>query len=398
MITDPLLIVEWREILMITFLYIVLSLSLFAPIYTYTIYPIVLKIVAVFIKREYKVNENYRPFVSILIAAYNEEKVIKEKIINLSQLDYPADKIEFLIGSDGSSDRTVEIAKNYSHIKNLRVFDLPRGGKVNALNIMLKEVKGEVLVFSDANSIYNSKAIQELVKYFKDDRIGCVSGQLRYKVDEISGHGAKSESTYWKYENWVKVLESKLGRLSGANGAIYAVRKDLIKEIKKGIINDDFYVATSVLQSGYDVILETEAVAYEEPNDEFNSQFKRHIRDGAGHYQAITVLWRMLFPRKGSFVHVSHRVIRWSVPFFLITAFISNAILVGQSTVSTILFACQVVGYLSMMIYYIAMKKGYHNKFINIVFYFFSINLSLLFGFFRLINRQQKSTWETQRR
>lgn len=380
-----------------TFLYIVLVLSLFAPIYTYAVYPMLLKVIAVFIKREYKVDENYYPFVSILIAAYNEEKIIQEKIINLNNLDYPVEKIEFLIGSDGSSDKTVEIAKRYAHIKNLRVFDLTRGGKVNALNDMLKESNGQVLVFSDANTMYDSKAIKELVKYFTDDRIGCVSGQLRYKIDGSAGHGAKSEGSYWKYENWIKVLESKIGRLSGANGAIYAVRKDLIKEILKGIINDDFYVATHVLQSGYDVILETEAIAYEEPNDELSSQFKRHVRDGAGHYQAIGVFWRMLFPRKGCFVHVSHRVIRWLVPFFLITAFISNAALVENNVVMTLLFACQVIGYLSMWFYYLATKRGFQNKLLNIVFYFFSVNLSLLFGFFRLIRGKQKATWETQR-
>lgn len=382
---------------MTTLLYISLVVSLFAPIYTYAVYPFLLKVMACFSKKEYKVNETYRPFVSVLIAAYNEEKVIEEKIRNLSQLDYPIDKIEFLIGSDGSSDRTVEIAEKYSHISNLKVFDLPRCGKVNALNSLLKNAKGEVLVFSDANNMYDSKAILELVKYFTDDRIGCVSGQLRYKVDESAGHGAKSESAYWKYENWVKVLESKIGRLSGANGAIYAIRKGVISEIRKGIINDDFYIASFVLQLGYDVILEKEAIAYEEPNDEFDSQFKRHVRDGAGHYQAIAVFWRMIFPRKGSFVHVSHRVIRWTVPFFLISAYICNLLLVKNSMPAAVLFVCQVIGYATMGFYYLLTKKGFQNKLFNIVFYFFSVNLALLLGFFRLIGKKQKATWETQR-
>ena len=388
---------------MITFLYVALAVFLFAPLYTYVVYPFLLKVIACFFKTEYEVNETYRPFVSVLIAAYNEEKVIEEKILNLSQLDYPADKIEFLIGSDGSSDRTVEIAKRYSHISNLKVFDLPRGGKVSALNSLLKKAKGEVLVFSDANTMYDSKAILELIKYFTDNRIGCVSGQLRYKIDASSGQGAKSESTYWKYENWVKVLESKIGRLSGANGAIYAVKQGLISQIPKGIINDDFYIASSILQSGYDVILETEAIAYEEPNDEFDSQFKRHVRDGAGHYQAIAVFWRMLFPRKGSFVHVSHRVIRWLVPFFLIAAFIFNAVLVEQSVFMAVLFICQMLGYLIILVYYFGVKKcergkkGILNNLLNIVFYFFSVNLALLLGFIRFIRKQQKATWETQR-
>lgn len=385
-----------------TMLFIVLAISLFAPIYTYVIYPLLLIIVACFRKKEYKVDETYRPFVSILVAAYNEEKVIEDKIINLSQLDYPVEKIEFLIGSDGSSDRTVEIARNYSHISNLQVLDLPRGGKVNTLNSLLKKAKGEVLVFSDANTIYDSKAILHLVKHFVDESIGCVSGQLRYNIDESSGHGAKSESAYWRYENWVKVQESKIGRLSGANGAIYAIRRGIISHIKKGIINDDFYIATYILQAGYDVVIETNAVAYEEPNNDFLSQFKRHIRDGAGHYQAIAVFWRMLFPRKGSFVHVSHRVIKWLVPFLLIVAFISNALLISQSLFLLSLFTCQVVGYIILVSYYYALQNGKHidglfGKILSLVFYFMAVNLSLLLGWIRLIRKQQNATWETQR-
>lgn len=382
---------------MTTFLYITFALSLFAPIYTYAVYPFLLMLLAYFSKKEYKVNDTYRPFVSVLIAAFNEEKVIQDKILNLSQLDYPADKIEFLIGSDGSSDRTVEVAKKFSGICNLKVFDLPRGGKVNVLNYLLKNVKGEVLVFSDANTMYDFNAILELVKHFTDDKIGCVSGQLRYKIKESAGQGAKLENAYWKYENWVKVLESKIGRLSGANGAIYAIRKGIISEIRKGIINDDFYIASYVLQSGYDVILETEAIAYEEPNNEFESQFKRHVRDGAGHYQAIAVFWKMIFLRKGSFVHVSHRVIRWLVPFFLIVAFVLNALLLKDSVIVKGLFACQVAGYMIMYLYYLATKKGFQNKPLNIVFYFFSVNLALFIGFYRLIRKQQRTTWETQR-
>lgn len=382
---------------MVIFLYCVLIISLFAPIYTYCIYPLLLKILAIINKKDYCVDESYRPTVSILIAAYNEEKVIAEKIINLNQLEYPMDKIEFLIGSDGSTDRTVEILKQYSNIANLKVLDLPRGGKVNALNSMLKEAKGDILVFSDANTMYDKKAILNLVKYFTDNRVGCVSGQLRYKIDEFSGYGAKSESTYWKYENYVKVLESKIGRLSGANGAIYAIRNGIINSIREGIINDDFYISTYVLQRGFDTVLETEAIAYEEPNDEFNSQFRRHVRDGAGHYQAIAVFWRMLFPRKGSFVYVSHRVIKWAVPFLLLTALLSNILLIGNSVFSNGLLCCQIIGYFSIFLYYLLTKHGFQNKLFNIVLYFLSVNIALLFGFFKYVGKQQKATWETQR-
>jgi cellulose synthase/poly-beta-1,6-N-acetylglucosamine synthase-like glycosyltransferase len=388
------------------FLYLVLAVSLFAPFYTYALYPFILKIMTFFVRKNYKTDENYRPMVSVLIAAYNEEKVIGEKILNLSQLDYPKDKIEFLIGSDGSTDRTVDIAKSFADVQNLKVFDFERGGKNNVLNQLMKKAQGQVLVFSDANTFFDSKIILNLVKYFTDKKIGCVSGQLRYKIDESSGRGARAESAYWKYENWIKVLESKLGRLSGANGAVYAVRKSLVKPIREGIINDDFYTANSVLQSGYDVILETDAIAYEEPNDEFSSQFTRHVRDGAGHYQAIVVFWRMLFPGKGSFVHISHRVIRWLTPFFLIFAFLSNAVLIGKSPITDALFVIQLFGYIAMVIFYYRTKDPNNQrisdrsivyKLANVIFYFFSVNLALLMGFIRLVRRQQKAVWETQR-
>ncbi|MHB1153404.1 MAG: glycosyltransferase family 2 protein [Eubacteriales bacterium] len=383
---------------MIILLYILLSLSILMPIYTYMIYPIILKL---FSSKKYNINQAHRPFVSIIIAAYNEEKIIAEKINNLAALNYPADKIEFIIGSDGSSDKTFEIAKSYD-LPNLRVFDFNRGGKVNALNAMLRVVKGEIIVFSDANTIYDKNAIQNLVVHFTDDRIGCVSGQLRYKIDDTSGHGARSEGTYWRYENWVKEQESKIGRLSGANGAIYAIRNGILHNIKNGIINDDFYVATYVLQAGYDVIMETEAVAYEDPNDDISSQFKRHIRDGAGHYQAIGVFWRMLLPRKGSFVHISHRVIKWLVPFSLIVAFTTNAVLTVQSHIMIVMFVFQIIGYMFLILFYVFSKKNKYinskiGKIISMVFYFMLVNLALFLGWIRLIRRQQKATWETQR-
>jgi poly-beta-1,6-N-acetyl-D-glucosamine synthase len=384
---------------MIIILYVILAISLLAPIYTYAIYPLILKVIPA---KKYAQDADCRYSVTLIIAAYNEEKIIARKIENLTKLNYPTDKIEFLIGSDGSSDRTVEIAKSFK-LKNMKVFDFPRGGKVNALNEMLKIASGDILVFSDANTMYDENAILHLVKHFADQRIGCVSGQLRYKIEQSAGYGAKSEGAYWKYENWVKKQESKIGRLSGANGAIYAVRRCIAHTFKHGIINDDFYMSTYILQLGYDVVMDADAVAYEDPNNDFQSQFKRHIRDGAGHYQALAVLWPMLLPRKGWFVHVSHRVIKWLVPFFLILAFISNAFLLTQSLFSTALFISQIGAYAALIVYYYKFIKTMRKsdkmivKIIGMVFYFVSVNLALILGLVRLIKKQQRATWETQR-
>jgi biofilm PGA synthesis N-glycosyltransferase PgaC len=377
---------------------ILFALSVAAPLYTYGLYPLILKLLP---RRTYEKDLNYKPAVSILIAAYNEEKVIEEKIRNLLQLEYPSNKTEILIASDGSTDNTVLRAKRAG--KDLiQVLDLPRGGKVAALNTMLSRAKGEIIVFSDANTMFEKDAVQKLVQSFKDERIGCVSGQLRYRVDNTAGEGARSESAYWKYENWVKKQESGLGRLSGANGAIYAIRGECLKNIPAGIINDDFYVSTYILQQGYDVILNTEAIAYEEPNERLEEQFKRHVRDGAGHYQAMRMFWRMLLPRKGSFVYVSHRVIKWLVPFFMITAFISNFILGLKEKGWFFLWLLQATGYLVMLVYWGTVKreikiKGIVGKLISIVFYFISVNAALLCGFFKFVGNKQKAVWETSR-
>ena len=203
-------------------LIILLSLAIILPLYSYLLYPIILKALIRIkdapVSNKESSDSAYTPQISVIVAAYNEEKHIGEKIINLMALDYPNDRIEFLVGSDGSLDATVVLARQVAHDPRMRIFDLPRGGKVNTLNRLLGEAKGEILVFSDANTMFNPMAIRMLVRHMVDPKIGCVSGQLRYQISAKSGYGAISESVYWRYENWVKELESRLGRLSGANG------------------------------------------------------------------------------------------------------------------------------------------------------------------------------------
>lgn len=378
-----------------TIMFVLLIFSVIIPIYTYAVYPIILSF---FSKKDFKKNDSYTPLVSVIVAAYNEEKVIEKRILNLLELEYPKEKIEFIIASDGSGDDTVNIVNKYSDC--ITLLDLPRGGKVKALNAAVQCAKGEILVFSDANTMYEKSAIKKLVRHFEDDRIGCVSGQLRYEINSESGEGAKSEGIYWKYENYVKKQESNIGNLSGANGAIYAVLAADFKPIKAGIINDDFYVSTRVLESGKSVIMDDEAIAYEKPNDDVDSQFKRHVRDGAGHYQAICVFWRLLFPRHGAFVHISHRVCKWIVPFLMVVALITNLFLIKYK-IMLILMLLQLLMYAMVIVHYVLSKRnitfGFISRLVSIVFYFVSVNVALFCGFIRLISGKQKAVWETQR-
>ena len=381
-------------------IYIIFLIAIIAPLYTYLIYPLILKILK---PKNYIQDGNFQPTVSIVIAAYNEEKVIQSKIENIIRLDYPKDKIEYIIGSDGSTDKTNEILKQYSDVKNIHILYLPRKGKVAVINEMLKIVKGEIIIFSDANTLFSTGAIKNLVKHFVDTKIGCVSGQLRYKVDINSGEGAELENIYWKYENWIKIQESKVGCLSGANGAIYSIRKGLVNKIKDDIINDDFYISTTILLNGYKVIMDKDAIAYEDPNDSIESQFKRHIRDGAGHYQAIIVFWKLLLPRNGSFIYISHRLIRWLIPFLLIVAIFCNMLLVSQNWVMFVLFILQIVFYIVIIFNYVFIytkKKVQTNKILkllSLITYFMLLNLALIIGCYKLIAKKQKAFWETQR-
>lgn len=371
------------------------------PVYTYAVYPLVLRI---FKRKNYRIDECYKPMVSVIISAYNEKNDIENRIKNLTLLNYPAEKIEFLIGSDGSSDGTDEIVEKLSQrIKNLKFVQCERGGKVSVLNRLLSIANGDIIVFSDANTEFDAQCVRKLVRNFADERIGCVSGQLRLKTDNTSGNGAMSESAYWKYENIVKKYESRIGRLSGANGPVYAIRKELCRSIKAGVINDDFYVSTYILQQGYDVIMDADAVAYEKPNDDMAGQFRRHVRDGAGHYQALGIFWRMLFPRKGSFVHISHRVIKWLVPFTLIITFVSNSLLAYGSIFYSVTLGIQIFGYIMLILYYLMFAKRERKpncmimRLLGIVYYFMSTNLALFVGFFKLVSGKQKATWNTQR-
>jgi poly-beta-1,6-N-acetyl-D-glucosamine synthase len=378
---------------------IVLLVVLFLmPIYTYLLFPLILALIGLFRRERTIIDELYCPMVSVVIAAYNEESVIEAKIDNLLSTNYPSDKIEFLVGSDGSTDRTAELMLGRGGHQSIRCFVLPRGGKVATINALLREARGEIVVFSDANTMYDEKAISKLVRHFADSMIGCVSGQLRYKVEKGSGDGAVSESAYWKYENRIKILESRLGCISGANGAIYAVRRQLIPRIDEKVINDDFFLSMKVLERGCKVILDTEAVAYEKPNDDMGSQIARHIRDGAGHYQALARLWRMLLFRRGGFVYFSHRVIRWLVPFALIIAYFYNALICVDSILLATMFSIQTIGYLLLICYSLLKKRGrWSNRYADIIQYFFLVNLSLLIGFANLAMGRQKAKWETQR-
>lgn len=370
-------------------------------LYTYFGYPIILFIASKFSSpREIPLlSVKDLPTVTMIIAAYNEEKVIAAKLDNCLVLDYPADKLDFIVASDGSSDGTNALVSAWA-AKNPRVklLSLPRGGKSAAINAAMAEAKGEIVVFSDANTVYDAASLKNLVRHFADNSVGCVCGRLSYnnpgKV--ISGKG---EGAYWRYETALKKMESRLGYVAGANGAIYAIRRGLFSPLPDGTINDDFMISMRIIQQGFKCLYEEAAIAYEEVAPNVKSEFRRHVRDGSGHYIAVRRLPALLNPALGirSFIYWSHRILRWVAPFVLIAVFSANAALSGMQPYRG-LFLLQTAFYLLAIAGYAASGTGRAPFILYAPFYFANLNLALLLGFFRAVSGRARPAWQSTQR
>jgi cellulose synthase/poly-beta-1,6-N-acetylglucosamine synthase-like glycosyltransferase len=373
---------------MTTLWMIVFCVSAGVIVYSYAIYPLLLALVPVR-RREPLAEPGEWPFVSILVSLYNEEKHITQRIENLLALDYPRDKLEILIGSDGSTDRTNELVRRFSDTRvQLHEFE-QRGGKPRVLNRLVPQARGKVIVFSDANAMFAPDALCKLVRHFSDSRIGGVCGRLVF-------HGGKSETDetlYWKLETYLKIRESALDSCLGANGAIYAIRKSCWPSIPDNTFVDDFVIGMRVREQGARVVYDREAVATEELPQSVGHEMTRRIRIGAGDFQALFLCWRSLLPWRGfySLAFWSHKVLRWLAPFFMIAALISNIVLLPRPFF-TVVLSLQ-LGFYTLAIVG-GLRLGRKTIYFSAPYYFLMINLALLLGFFRFITGTQQATWK----
>lgn len=375
--------------------------GIFLLFYTYLGYPLILLIIIRMVGTktvEYK-KVNKLPNVSILIAAYNEEKAIGDKLKNCLALYYPAELLEVYVASDGSSDKTNDIVRGCAEKdKRIHLLEFPRTGKSGVLNRAMACIKSEIVVFSDANTEYMRDALTNLIKHFSDEKIGCVCGRLIYRNpgEVVSGKG---ESFYWRYETKLKKMESRLGYVAGANGAIYAIRRELFEPLPTGTINDDFMISMRIVRKGFRSVYDENAIAYEDVAPNMESEFKRHVRDGAGHYIAVYHLLGLLNPFLGlrTFIYWSHRLLRWAAPFVLILLFLLNMILLTNLFYLPI-FILHLGFYLLAAVGLIYVKTKKLPFFMYVPFYFCNLNLALLLGFFKAVTGRQKMTWERTER
>jgi len=373
---------------MTTFWIITFLVSAGVIIYSYAIYPLLLALLPA--RRGETPGEPAEwPSISVLISVYNEEKHITNRIENLLALDYPVDKLEIIIGSDGSTDRTNDLVGEFTDSRvKLHAFE-ERGGKPSVLNRLIPQARSELLAFSDANAMFAPDALRKLARHFGDSRIGGVCGRLVLHGDSSQ----TDEGPYWKLETYLKRHESALDSCLGANGAIYAIRKSCWPGIPDNTFVDDFVVGMRVRERGVRVIYDTEAVATEELPQSVGHEMTRRIRIGAGDFQALSLCWRSLLPWRGLYVWSfwSHKVLRWVAPFFMIAALVANVALL-PGPVFAVLLALQLSFYLLAIIGSMMRRR----KFVlfSAPHYFVVINLSLLLGFFRFITGTQRAAWK----
>lgn len=379
---------------------VVFWLSVIGVVYAYALYPVVLSLLAELFGRTTAapMGNDQLPFISLLIAAHNEQAVIRERIQNALTLNYPPERIEVLIASDGSTDQTAEVVQEYSGQGVLRLLNYPqRRGKAMVLNDAVAEARGDLVLFSDANTWTDLDAARNLVRWFADPNVGAVCGKL-ILTDPASGQNA--DGIYWKYETFLKRKEGRLGALLGANGGIYAIRRNLFHPVPPNTIVDDFVIPLlAKLRSGCEIVYDPEAIAHEETAADVGIEFRRRTRIGAGGWQAIGILWPLLNPLRGwiAFTFLSHKVLRWSCPFFLILAFVASLLLCRNRFFAISLLA-QVIFYGLAAMGMVMTTRSPVGRAIKISQMFVGMNIALLFGFFRWISVPQTGMWNRTQR
>ena len=380
---------------MVTTLQAIFWISALLVGYAYVGYPLAIYVLSRLFghqRQPVDCDDKQLPQLSLLVAAYNEHSVIAERIENALALDYPRDRLEIVVASDGSSDGTNEIVERYADQGVVLLAFPQRRGKSVVLNDAVGRLRGDVMLLSDANTMLDPQAARRLVRWFSDPTIGAVCGWLDL-YDTRTGRNA--DGVYWRYENFLKRCEGRLDAVLGANGAIYAMRRALFQAIPADTLIDDLTIPLlAKLRSGCRIVYDQQAVACEETAPDIRAEFKRRARIGAGGFQAIARLWPLLHPRCGwtAFAFLSHKVLRWSSPFFLVGMLLSNLLLAGDPGYRALLLAQFAFYALAAVGSRIALQ-GRAGRLLRLPALFTTVNAALLVGFARWLRGPQNGVW-----
>lgn len=369
--------------------------------YTYFAFPLLITLLSRATRHPVQVPsewpEDTLPTVAIVVAAYNEQRDIAAKVENTWQIDYPAERLCLLVGSDGSSDATSEILTAAGHPRLFARMFSQRRGKVSVLNDLMAEATADIVVLSDANTLLAPDSVRKLVRHFQDPALGCVNGSLAIE----HGGGVSGEGLYWKYELWLKTQESRLGFVIGCYGGILAIRRELYQTLPATTIVEDFVLTMRIMAQGFRVCFDPEARATEPASASSQAEWNRKVRIGAGDYQALGLTKAMLHPRHGlrAFAYWSHKVLRWFVPFFLLTALFANSGIVlclglRGAGLYGFMLALQAAGILVAGIVYRLPAGSGPPALLRPISFFYLMNFALLCGFVRWVRGRQPVTWQ----
>jgi poly-beta-1,6-N-acetyl-D-glucosamine synthase len=372
--------------------------------YTYLGYGLLIFIISK-VKRRYPVynkpSDNNLPSVSFVVAAYNEEDFIEEKISNTLSLDYPKDKLKIIFVTDGSTDRTPEIIARFPDVQLFH--ESGRNGKIHAVNRVMKFVQTPIVIFTDANTVLNREAVKNIVRHYQADNVGGVAGEKRILSKSTDAASGAGEGLYWKYESFLKKKDSEVYSVVGAAGELFSVRTDLYEPPDRNMIIEDFYLSLRIASKGYRFIYEPEAYAMETASASVAEEWKRKVRICAGGFQAMVKLSYLLNPFKYgilTFQYFSHRVLRWTLaPLCLPLIFAANVFLASTGNAFYIFaLILQLLFYITALIGRMLGDRKVPIPGFFVPYYFSVMNLSVYAGLVRYLRGKQSVVWERAKR
>ncbi len=369
----------------------------FIIFYTYAGYSLFIMLLSRVFNNTVK-SGNFEPRVTFLITAYNEEKNIADKLRDTLAQNYPKDKLEVVVASDGSTDRTDEIVRQFSSqgVRLIRVEG--RVGKTGTQNQAVKMVKGEVIIFSDATTKFDRNAVRNIARNYADPTVGAVSGRYEYFNPTGASIGI-GNILFWKYENFIKRCQTRIRTITGCCGCIYSVRRTLYEPLPPDIISD-LVEPLKILEKGYRIAFEPDAIAYEETTEKAAEEFHMRIRVISRGMRGMFYMKTLFNPLKFGFVSfqlISHKLLRWLIPLFLVVIFLSNLFLLS-SPVYRIIFMLQIAFYVMAFVGWVGERWNIKLKFVSVPLYFSTVNIASIISLYKTLRGYKAVTWETLRK
>ena len=377
---------------------------LFLVVYTYVLYPCVLFLAYSIaqMRRDLRylagpgnrrcvgIGSKELPAISLIVPAYNEQNHLPGKLDNIRKLDYPADKLEIIFVSDGSTDQTNQILQSFEHPSVQLVLEPERQGKPTALNHGIARAAHNVLVLSDASTLFAPDALKRLVRHFSDPKVGVVCGRLGF---EGSSEHQQTEGVYWKYETALRLMEARLGATLTASGAMYAMRRQAFSPLAPDVMIEDFVSAMNARKLGYQVVYDPEAVATEFAADTVVDEYTRRVRIAIGSFKALGELLRVPLNPITYLAFFSHKLLRWSLPFVMLGLLVSNAFL-WNSAFYRAVFIGQILFYVWAGVGYLFRYRMQQVRYAKLGYFLCAMNLAYLVGFAHFLAGRGEVKWQ----